>query len=256
MSLKGTTKWLEIGIGCPQGGVLSTLLWNIAFDDLLKLFDKNKHVIVVGYADDGSLITTGINLKEMYQNMNEALVSCQSWAEKYGLDISPEKTEYMLCTNKKKSSFKIPETGLKLKGTIIDRVTSVKYLGMHIDHKLNWHEHIKNKLDAARKNWHRLKNYIGKTWGPSPKLTRFAYTSSIRPMLTHGAFVFAGKLTLGQKKKLKSFQRTILMQLGNFRKGTPGDALDVITDTMPIDLFLEAEMRKGNYHIRPHFEED
>ena len=46
------------------------------------------------------------------------------------------------------------------------------------------------------------------------------------------------------------------MQLGNFRNGTPGDALDVITDTLPIDLFIKAEMQKCNYRIRPHFDDD
>lgn len=256
VEIKGSSIWKEIGIGCPQGGVLSTLLWNIAFDDLLNLFDENSEVTAVGYVDDGSLLITGSNLKAMYTTMNHALEKCQKWAEHFGLELSAEKTEYMLCTNKQRKSYSIPDTGIKVKGATIERVTSVKYLGLTIDHRLLWHEHITNKIAADRKIWHKLRCFIGKTWGPSPKLTKYAYTGSIRPILSNGAFALAHKLTKGQKQKLKSFQRQVLMQLGNFRKGTPGDALEVITDTAPLDLFMEAEMMKCNYRIRPHLDED
>ena len=137
--------------------------------------------------------------------MNEALIKCQAWAERYGLDISPEKTEYMICTSKLRKSYTIPAGGITLKGKQVDRVMSVKYLGLIIDHKLSWHEHINSRIEAARKNIFRLNTFIGKTWGPCPKLVKFAYTSSIRPMLSYAAFAFADRLTQGQKVKLKSF---------------------------------------------------
>lgn len=83
-------------MGCPQGGVLSTQLWNIAFDDLLKIYNY-RSIMCVGYADDGCLLTTGRTLKVMYRDMNEALRLCKDWAISYGLDLSPNKTNYMLC---------------------------------------------------------------------------------------------------------------------------------------------------------------
>ncbi len=43
--------------GTPQGGVLSPILWNLAFDSLLQKFDKGV-VEIFGYADDACLITT------------------------------------------------------------------------------------------------------------------------------------------------------------------------------------------------------
>ena len=95
IDIKGTSTIRQINIGCPQGGVLSTLLWNIAFDDMLSLFSKGR-IICVGYADDGCLLITGKDLKSLYSCMNDALRACQLWASTYGLDISPEKTEYML----------------------------------------------------------------------------------------------------------------------------------------------------------------
>ena len=104
ITIKGAETIRKITIGCPQGGVLSTILWNIAFDDLLSLF-KGKGVICVGYADDGCLVVTGKVPRLLYRDMNEALERCKAWAESYGLGLSPSKTNYMLCTSEKSKTY-------------------------------------------------------------------------------------------------------------------------------------------------------
>ena len=90
VEIKGAGTIRQVSIGCPQGGVLSTLLWNIAFDDMLGIFDKSR-VICVGHADNGCLLIMGKDITSLYSCMNQALKSCQSWASKNGLDICPEK---------------------------------------------------------------------------------------------------------------------------------------------------------------------
>ena len=40
ITVKGTEVKRKLNIGCPQGGVLSTILWNVSFDDLLAMFDQ------------------------------------------------------------------------------------------------------------------------------------------------------------------------------------------------------------------------
>ena len=61
ITIKDITVTRSISVGCPQGGVLSTILWDLAFDNLLNLFTRGK-VICVGYADDGSLLMSHDNL--------------------------------------------------------------------------------------------------------------------------------------------------------------------------------------------------
>ena len=119
IEIKGIKTQRLITTGCPQGGVLSTMLWSIAFDDLLKLFDDHE-VSCTGYADDGSLLICGNNLEHLYTQMNDALAKCQQWAESYGLGISVEKTSYMISTNKKRKSFKIPNQGIHINNNQIE----------------------------------------------------------------------------------------------------------------------------------------
>lgn len=103
VELKGIKRSLRINTGCPQGGVLSTLLWSMPYDDLLARFNFGK-VAGIGYADDGALVMCGKNLTEIFQNMTTALNSCTQWAQGYDLTISEEKTNYIF-TNKKRIQF-------------------------------------------------------------------------------------------------------------------------------------------------------
>ena len=47
--------------GTPQGGVLSSRIWNLAFDPLLKLLNSNSPCAPVGFADDGALCFRGFD---------------------------------------------------------------------------------------------------------------------------------------------------------------------------------------------------
>ncbi len=69
--------------GTPQGGVLSPILWNLAFDALLKKFDKGP-VEIYGYADDACLITTAYKPETARKRMQTAVDRCVAWGDKQG----------------------------------------------------------------------------------------------------------------------------------------------------------------------------
>jgi hypothetical protein len=48
----------ELKTGCPQGGCLSPLIWNVNFDPILKKLNKGP-VKVIGFVDDALFIITG-----------------------------------------------------------------------------------------------------------------------------------------------------------------------------------------------------
>jgi retron-type reverse transcriptase len=60
VSYKGITTERRLTLGTPQGGVLSPLMWNLAFESFLDLF-KTGPVRCCGYADDAGLVITGAN---------------------------------------------------------------------------------------------------------------------------------------------------------------------------------------------------
>ena len=87
----------------------------------------------------------------------------------------------MLCTAESSKVYKplIAKESLRVENTVNERETSVKDLGLTVHHRLNWTEHISNKVEAARRMLFRLKGFIGKTWGPNPNMVRYAYTACV-----------------------------------------------------------------------------
>ena len=94
VEFRGVISEIEMKSGTPQGGILSVILWNMAFDLLLKKL-KCKKVKVIGFADDGALIV-GKNISCMNRLMQKAVDTANKWAEDNGLALSPEKSVAVL----------------------------------------------------------------------------------------------------------------------------------------------------------------
>jgi hypothetical protein len=69
---QGTTTSRALVKGTPQGGVLSLVLWNLAFDEVLKLFDSGP-IKVCDYADDLVLIGCGKDPTSIVGNLHTAI---------------------------------------------------------------------------------------------------------------------------------------------------------------------------------------
>ncbi len=62
------------------------------------------------------------------------------------------------------------------------------------------------------------------------------------------------KLTTKQKDKLRTLQRLALIQMGHFRQSTPARGLEAITDTMPLDLHIQAEIIKVRIRLKDNLQ--
>ena len=83
--------------GCPQGGVLSPLLWSLVVDELLHLFtDQGCHPIE--YADDILLILRGMHLDALMGVMQQTLKVADTWCGTTKLSVNPGKTDAVVFT--------------------------------------------------------------------------------------------------------------------------------------------------------------
>ena len=93
-----TTIWPACGT--PQGGVLSSRVWNLAFDPLLKLLNANSPCSPVGFADDGALCFIGICPHTLIQIAQPFLEKAVEWGAQNGLTFSVDKTTAVFFTRK------------------------------------------------------------------------------------------------------------------------------------------------------------
>ena len=246
--LRYRTAWTEINEckrervvekGCPQGGVLSPLLWVMVVDDLLvELSRHEKAIFTVGFSDDVTLTISGIDPPMMRQQMQGALNRVNEWCMKNDLKINPRKTESIMFTRKRKWSMK----PLKLNGIELERKSKVKLLGVILDSKLTWRDHCQAVTRKCLITLGTVKRAVGKLWGLKPQQMEWIYKAIVRPMATYAAVVW----TKATEVKLymnwfEQVQRTACLMITGAMRTTPGRGMEYLIDIPPIREFIRKE---------------
>ena len=164
VTIGNTTIQKSLIKGVPQGGVLSPIIWNYAFDEFLNLkFDKKAKV--VGFADDSVILIQGSTLNNNVKCMNKVLKKVNTWGTSVGLTFNAKKTTAVLFS-KKNIKTEIPP--VELGGTEIPLSDSVTYLGIILDEQLTFRKHIENKINKAKQHLMILNSNFGSYYGPQP----------------------------------------------------------------------------------------
>jgi hypothetical protein len=100
-SLMGSTLTATVVGGCPYGGVLSPLLWNLLVDRRL-VATSDLGFSTFGYADNIVIIVHGKIAHTGRELMQSALNLVVKWAVKEGLNISLHKAAIVSFTNRRK----------------------------------------------------------------------------------------------------------------------------------------------------------
>ena len=226
--------------GTPQGGVLSPFMWCIAFDALLEQFPDSGRVKITGFADDAAVSVSGPKPKVLVRLAQKAIDKALNWGQQNGLVFAPKKTKVVLFSNKKVHWNRIPQ--ITMYGQKINFSNTVKYLGVTLDHRLNWTRHLHDKVNAAKKLLHKVRNAAGKLWGLNPRMSVWHYRAIIWPKITYASIIWAKVvLTKGGKKSLNKLQRMALMSMGHFRPSTPTAGLEAITCSTPLWILILQE---------------
>ena len=125
---------------------------------------------------------------------------------------------------------------------------------MELDSKLSWNRHVLKKVKTAKFKLMHVRHAIGKLTEPSPKITwGWAYSSTIRPVLTYSCHVWSRAITdKSIASSLVRVNRLALMLMGNFRTKTPTAGLEVISYIPPLHLVIESEAAMKFRQIQGH----
>jgi hypothetical protein len=143
--LSGESLGGTVARGCPQGSVLSPVLWSLVVGDLLWGLNSNGYY-TVGYADD--IAISGKFPQTVSEVLQTALHTVQQWCERTKLSINPCKTVVIPFTRKRAIK------GLKepiLFNKMIQLSNEVKYLGITLDKGLTWKMQLDMVINKAYK---------------------------------------------------------------------------------------------------------
>jgi hypothetical protein len=130
-SIGDTTISVKAIKGCPQGGVLSPLLWSLVMDRLLDELTAGGYE-VQGYADDLVITIRGKHDGILSARMQSALTLVRNWCLAEGLNVNPNKTIVVPFTKRRKVNLISPTVN----GTTIAFSKEVRYLGVILDQRL------------------------------------------------------------------------------------------------------------------------
>jgi hypothetical protein len=236
----------KVAGGCPQGGVLSPLLWNLVVDELLAA-TNDQGFNTYSYADDIVITVQGKFAHTVREFMQAALDVVDNWTIKEGLSISTHKTATVPFTNRRRLKGLGP---LLLRGKRLQMLDEVKYFGVTLDSKLSWNQHLQVVIRKIQITFAVIRRTCGKQWGLRPNIVHWFYTRVIRPSIYYGALVWWPKaMQQTAKTQLGRIQRTTCLAITGAMRSTPTAAMEVLLDLTPLDLMIMAEARMALYWL-------
>ena len=194
--------------GVPQGSVLGPILFLIYINDIYMSSDKFYFYL---FADDTNLLYANSNLKVLEATVNYELSKVSSWLMVNKLTLNVQKSNFVIFhPRQRRVDYNVKISVFdnnKNKYVPLERKNYVKYLGVLIDSKLTWQDHISY-----------ISSKISKTVGIISRLRHFVpidilaniYRSLIQPYLLYGLTVwgqaaqtYLEKLLILQKRAMR-----------------------------------------------------
>ena len=238
INLHGDTLSYVCGQGFPQGGVASAKFWIIAFNPAIEIINRNM-ITGQGYADDLAAVYGGRKPELLIPRMQEMLDELVEWGESCNLSFNPDKTVAVGFTRARKYTF---DQQLTIHGQPVQYVDQVRYLGLHLDKRLNWTAHLEHKLKTNKKFLHKMSKIAKTAWGPKPHLMRWTWTCVVRPNFIYGSIIWQHSVkSVGKLKKVRRLNRMAMNTYATVHSSTPTQTLELMTDTFPLKLYLQKE---------------
>lgn len=157
---------LPIGFGVPQGSVIGPTLFILYVSDLLTIPGIKANVVC--YADDTALVFQDSTWEKTIKRAEEGLRLIADWLDRNLLTLNVNKTKY-ITFYKTRAAQPLPSIELKLHGhkcpqqnnennitkcscDTICRTDNIKYLGIVIDKRLTYENHISALSKRIRKS--------------------------------------------------------------------------------------------------------
>ena len=192
--------------GVPRGTILGPLLFLIYINDLPNCLTSCQPRM---YADDTHITYAYVVVNSIQLNLNHDLGNLNKWLISNKLTLNTAKTEFMLIGSRQKLSTLSSQPELSIDNVQIEKVTSVKSLGIFIDENLRWQTHIdklSKKVASGIGAIKRIRDFV-----PTPTL-HCIYNALIQSQFDYCNIVWGncGKTLFDRLQKLQNRAARVL----------------------------------------------
>ena len=228
--------------GIPQGGVLSVALFAVAINDICDQLPTT-----IGrslFVDDLAVWYTASSPRLVSRQLQLAVVRLERWSKENGLRFSTSKTVAVHFCRRKCSDL---DLGIRLYGQRIPTRPTVKFLGVTLDRRLTYNEHLKVLRERCFKSMNVLKCVSRTSYGADRSTLLLLYRSIIRSKLDYASFVY-DSASETSKKKLDTVHHTALRIVTGAFRTSPTSSL--LVDVHEPPLFLRRQLLGMRYAFK------
>lgn len=226
-------------VGVPQGGRASPGLWCLGMTDLLLNLTKN-NIFNIAFADDLAIVLEGRSMNELQKTFEGAVLVIENWCRSAGLRLSVEKSQILNL-----GKCEPVQCDLTIDGKQVPVSDKIKYLGVMLDARLEWNEHIRYIEQKANKVVEVIHRMNWTTRRMRLKEKRIIYTQVALPAIAYAHKLWSPNLNYKyQRNRLTRIQRRIILALTRCYRTTSNIKLQKLIGV----LDLNDELQHGIEH--------
>ena len=187
-----------VNIGVPQGSVLGPLFFLVYRNDLAESLKNSKTSL---FADDTAIYCTSSNAAELQRKLNEDLAHVKDWLTTHKLTLNVSKTKFMIIAGRQRLA-RVEEIELLVNEDTIEQTDSFKYLGIKLNEKMEWSDHIDYiQSKVAKLGLLKRVKHLLPVWS-----REIIYNTMIQPILDYGDIVWGDRFNEVQMNRLQVLQ--------------------------------------------------
>src|SRR5436190_14866241 len=215
----------DIEIGISQGSPISSILFLIYIRFLFVERKSSTDERILSYLNDIELAMSSKSIKENCQLLQKLAQDLLIKQQNNCMQFDMKKTELIHFYSKRFFDLKNEAYSVKIGNSIIQSKDLVKWLGIWLDSKLTFKQHVKKKTTQALKILNQIKKLSNTERGLSFQAMRQLYIACISSVADYGVPVWWNN----QKNMLEKFQKlqniALRKMLGAF-KTSPINAME------------------------------
>ena len=227
----------QVSLGVPQGSVLGPLLFLVYINDLQNVSTGTINM----FADDTCIFTSGKDYRKLKDETEKSLSLVSQWFQANNMMINENKTIYLVFRGKKP----VPDIlkNIKLNDKTINCSNKAKYLGIILDDKLLFNEHIKNLCQNLLKAISSFK--VIKNWIPNGEKMKLYY-AYFHSKINYGIEIY-GMAHKKYVRRIERLQHRALKTLFNLDPMTPSSQLRIKYSILEIKDHFSVNVAKFVY---------
>lgn len=235
--------------GIPQGSPLSPILYLFYSSDLLELVSQSKEdrdKMAAGYIDDTMFAVSSPTVEENVEKLERMAPQLLDWSRTHSCRFDLDKFQLIHFCRTEKLYAPLP---ININGQSIAASDSAKYLGIVVDRKLKWKEHVEAAIAKGTKAVLAVARLTRPTFGMPHRFVRQLFRSVVIPRMEYGMVAWyqpirkedgarRAKGSVGLARQLGKVQRIATRLITGALRTTATDVLDYLASIPPIELRL------------------